>query len=146
MVVTIQLELAERMAARPGTRDYSALSVWLQSQCRVEILRRLPPSVFWPRPKVDSAIVRIDPDSEARGRIADRAFFHDFLRQVFTLRRKHLRGVLAGLYRDTLDKPAIDAILAELALPETTRAEQLPVETLVQLSNRLFFRGEGMRG
>ena len=64
MVVTIQLELAERMAAEPGTADYSALSVWLQSQCRIEILRRLPPTVFWPRPKVDSAIVRIDCDAE----------------------------------------------------------------------------------
>jgi len=52
MVVTIQKELADRLAASPGTKDYGALSVWVESQCRVETLRTLPPTVFWPRPKV----------------------------------------------------------------------------------------------
>ena len=59
MVCTIQLELGEKMIAEPGTSSYGALSVWLQSQCSVRIIRRLGPKVFWPRPKVNSAIVSI---------------------------------------------------------------------------------------
>ena len=58
MTVTIQMELAERIAARPGSKDYGALSIWIQAQCRVEILRILPPDVFWPRPKVSSAFLK----------------------------------------------------------------------------------------
>ena len=56
MVVTIQYELAERMAAAPGSSQYSALSVWLQAQTKVTLLKKLGPNVFWPRPQVDSAI------------------------------------------------------------------------------------------
>ncbi len=62
MTVTIQKELAERIAARPGSKDYGSLSIWVQSQCRVEIVRVMPPEVFWPRPKVSSAIVQITLD------------------------------------------------------------------------------------
>ena len=61
MTVTIQKELADRIVARPRTKDYGALSIWMQSQCRTEILRVMSPAVFWPRPKVTSAIVQVDP-------------------------------------------------------------------------------------
>ena len=94
MTVTIQKELADRLVAVPGTKDYSALSIWVQSQCRTEILRVLPPSVFWPRPKVYSAFVRIRPDAEMRGKIPDRPFFHQFVRSLFMHRRKFLRAQL----------------------------------------------------
>jgi 16S rRNA (adenine1518-N6/adenine1519-N6)-dimethyltransferase len=137
MVVTIQLELADRMVAAPRTADYGALSAWLQSQCRVELLRKLPPTVFWPRPKVTSAVVGVQPDIVARERIRDREFFQDFLRRVFGLRRKLLRGVLAGMYRDQLSKTDVDRILAEAGVPDESRAEQLEPAVLVDLSNRL---------
>ena len=136
MVITIQYELGLRMSAEPGSNHYGALAVWLQSQARVRILRKLGPAVFWPRPGVDSAVVRIDPDPERRARIIHRGFFHDFIRRLFQQRRKRLRAVLAGMYAPELDKPAIDALLAAQGLPETARAEDLPVETLVQLGNR----------
>src|SRR5687768_3876197 len=71
MTVTIQKELAERMTARPSTKDYSALSVWVQSLCDAEVIRVMPPSVFWPRPNVESAIVHIVPQDEKRRRIPD---------------------------------------------------------------------------
>lgn len=136
MVITIQLELGQRMSAEPGSSNYGSLAVWLQSQTRVRILRKLGPTVFWPRPGVDSAIVRIDPDPELRAKIADREFLHDFIRRLFQQRRKRLRAVLSGMYSADLDKPAVDALLAAAALPETARAEELDVETLVQLANR----------
>ncbi len=137
MVVTIQWELAERMLAAPSTADYSALSVWLQSQSRLEIVRRLPPSVFWPRPKVDSAIVRIERDLERQQQIANRAGFHEFLRGIFTQRRKHLMGVVAKLPISSVDRAVLEAIHRELSIPADIRAEALTVEQLVAYHNRL---------
>jgi len=137
MVVTIQYELGQRMKARPSTSHYGSLAVWLQSQCDVELLRKVGPTVFWPRPKVNSAIMKLTPDAAKRSLIADRAFFQDYLRRLFHQRRKMLRSVLVGMYRKQLGKPAVDTILAELSIAENARAEQLPVETHVQLANRL---------
>jgi len=137
MVVTIQRELAERMLAAPRTPDYSALSVWLQSQCRLEILRRLPPSVFWPQPKVDSAIVRIDRDVARQSQIADRTAFHEFLRDVFTQRRKHLIGVVAKLFSGKIDRGTLEAIHRDFGWPLEVRAEELSVDQFVAYHNRL---------
>jgi len=140
MVITIQLELGLRMQASPGKSTYGALSVWLQSQCFVKLLKRLPPTVFWPRPKVNSAIMQLVPNPPGRDEIADRPFLQDFLRRLFHQRRKMLRSVLVGMYRKQIDKSEIDAILKEMEFTETTRAEELPPRTLVELSNRLHQR------
>jgi 16S rRNA (adenine1518-N6/adenine1519-N6)-dimethyltransferase len=137
MVVTIQHELAQRMAARESTSDYSALSVWLQAQCRLEVLKHLPSDVFWPRPKVASAMIRINPDSDLRAKINDRNFLHRFLREVFQQRRKLLRNVLVAMYRRQLDREQIDAMLQTHKLTENARAEELPPAILVNLSNDL---------
>ncbi|MBL8813892.1 MAG: ribosomal RNA small subunit methyltransferase A, partial [Planctomycetaceae bacterium] len=137
MVCTIQWELAEKMAAEPKTSKYGALSVWIQSQASVRILRKLGPKVFWPRPKVDSAIVSIWRNPEAAARINDRKFFLDFLRRMFTQRRKHLRSVLIGMYRKQLTKEDVDALLAELEHKPDDRAELLDVPTLIRLGNRV---------
>ncbi len=137
MVVTIQYELAQRLAAAPRTSDYSALSVFMQSQCRIKIVHKLGPSVFWPRPDVDSAIVRIDPDPAKRARIHDRAAFQTFLRDLFTQRRKLLRGVLGQIFKKQLTRPEIDAVMTEQGLAAESRAEELEVDQLVALGNRL---------
>ena len=137
MVVTIQYEMAQRLSAKPSTSDYGALSVFVQAQCKVTLVHKLGPTVFWPRPKVDSAIVRIEPDPEARSRIHDRAALQTFLRDVFTQRRKVLGGVLAQLYKGRLTRAAIDELLGELRIPADARAEALEVVQLVDLSNRL---------
>ena len=134
MTVTIQKELADRIIARPETKDYGALSVWVQSQCRVELVRILPPSVFWPRPKVTSAILHLEFDPELRGRIGDLAFFHDFVRSLFFHRRKLLRRVLQSGFKGRLDKQAIDQLLDESGMAADCRAEQLDVETILRLS------------
>lgn len=137
MVITIQLELAQRMVAGPGRSNYGALSVWLQSQCHVKLLKRLGPQVFWPRPQVNSAIVRLSPAPNKCGPIADRKFLQDFLRRLFVQRRKLMRGVIAGMYRKEISKERVDALLAEMDLGGNTRAETLPPYVLVQLGNRL---------
>jgi 16S rRNA (adenine1518-N6/adenine1519-N6)-dimethyltransferase len=135
MTVTIQKELAERIVAQPGTKDYGALSVWVQSQCRAEVVRTMPPSAFWPRPLVTSAIVHIELDAEKRGHIADLRYFHDFVRSMFFHRRKFLRSVLISALKEDLDKRAIDEILTELDFGADARAEQLSVEKMIQLSD-----------
>jgi len=137
MTVTIQKELGDRMLAAPGSKDYGALSIWVQSQCRVEQVRSLPPSVFWPRPKVTSSVMQITLDPELRGRINDLAFFHDFVRSLFTLRRKFLRGALVGSWKGRLDKAAIDRALAEAGLDPEGRAERLDVSAVLRLSAAL---------
>lgn len=134
MTVTIQKELADRMMAPPRTKDYSALSIWLQSQCRIELVRVLPPTVFWPRPKISSAIIRLTVEPERRSQITDLRFFHDFVRSVFLHRRKFLRGVLVATLKPQLDKPAVDDLMASLAFGETTRAEELDVPSMLRLA------------
>ena len=136
MVVTIQFELGLRMRAKPGSSHYGALAIWLQSQASVRMLRKLGPKVFWPRPKVDSAVVQIVADEQRRGSIADRVFFHDFIRRLFQQRRKRLRAVLGSMYKRELDKPCVDGLLQELELAETSRAEEMDVPSLVRLANR----------
>lgn len=134
MTATVQLELAQRIAAPPGVKDYSALSVWMQALCDVEIVRTIPPQSFWPRPKVHSAILHVVPDAKKRARIADLDHFHQFVRTLFQHRRKLLRGTLAAMLKGQLSKDEVDALLAPLELAADARAEQLPVETLLALA------------
>jgi 16S rRNA (adenine1518-N6/adenine1519-N6)-dimethyltransferase len=133
MTVTIQKELADRIMARPGTKDYGSLSIWIQSQCHVELVRLLPPTAFWPRPKVTSAIVHLVYDPQLRAQIPHLKFFHDFLRAMFFHRRKLLRSELASAFKNLLDKPQIDEIMASLGLGATSRAEELDVPTMLAL-------------
>jgi 16S rRNA (adenine1518-N6/adenine1519-N6)-dimethyltransferase len=134
IAVTIQKELADRLVAPPSTKDYGALSVWVQCQCRTEVVRILPPSVFWPRPKVHSAFIRIRPDDELRGKIPDRPFFHGFLRSLFTHRRKYLRAQLLHAVSEHLGKADVDEILEKLDLSPSLRAENLPPDTMLALA------------
>lgn len=133
MTVTIQKELADRMMASPGTKDYGALSIWMQCQSVVELVRVMPPSVFWPRPKVDSAIIHIDVQPEWQKRFIDREFFHQFTRSLFFHRRKFLRSVVVSAMKKQLSKSQIDESLSEANLSANQRAEQLPVEKILTL-------------
>lgn len=135
MVVTIQWELADRMRALPGTDEYGALSVWLQSQAEVRVLKKLKPTVFWPRPGVESAIVRITRLPASEMKLQQRGFFHDFIRRVFHHRRKSLRSVLVGMYSKQFSKSEIDAILAPRGWPGGVRVETLDIPTLIDLGN-----------
>ena len=97
------------------------------------IVRELSPSVFWPRPKVTSAIIQIILDPARRDAIDDLKWFHQFTRGVFLHRRKFLRSALLGSFK-ALDKPSVDAVMHELQLGPETRAEELTVEQIQMLS------------
>jgi 16S rRNA (adenine1518-N6/adenine1519-N6)-dimethyltransferase len=140
-VVTVQREMAERMTAVAGTSSYNALSVWVGAQCRGEIVRVLPPGVFWPRPKVESAIVRLDIEPGRRAAIGDLDRFHDFVRDVFCHRRKVLRGVLlrlAGGKQTAVARDTVERVYASLGLPANIRAEDIPPDEFVQLAKAFF--------
>lgn len=120
---TVQAEVGERILSPPGNKNYGPLSVLTHLLCDGGLLARLPPSVFWPRPKVDSVMIRLDVRDDSL--IPDRSElrrFNLFVRRTFEHRRKMLRAALA--YH-------VDAGFLETACPEvdfSRRPEQLDVE------------------
>lgn len=133
MVVMVQWEIGERLRAAVGTKDYNALSVLVQSVADVETVRKVGPANFHPRPQVDSAIVRIDPNPDKRSHVGDVRKFRDFLRDLYTLRRKNLRAALAGWPRGKTDKASVDAKLQALGMDGNVRAETLGIEDHLRL-------------
>jgi 16S rRNA (adenine1518-N6/adenine1519-N6)-dimethyltransferase len=137
MVVTVQWEIAERLMAPPNTKDYGALAILVQSIADVSLVRKLAPSVFWPRPKVASAIVRISPKVAKRAHVIEMVGsvqrFRVFLRDLYVHRRKNLRGGLVALPNAHLSKQEVDRKLAELGIEGTVRAEDLDVEQHLRL-------------
>lgn len=125
-VFLVQREVANRLAAQPGSRDYGFLSVSVQAQCRAEKLFVVKPAAFRPPPKVDSAVVRLTP--LAAPQASDLKAFRRFAAQCFRQKRKTLRNNLAPVApRELLD-----------SLPETAlRAEQLSVAQLAALGARI---------
>jgi 16S rRNA (adenine1518-N6/adenine1519-N6)-dimethyltransferase len=125
-VFLVQKEVAERIAASPGSRDYGYLSVQCQTLARPEYLFTVPQGAFRPPPKVDSAVVRLAPREEPV--VQDVDAFLQFASICFQQKRKTLRNNLAGTYsRELID-----------AQPEARlRAEQLSVEQLADLYRRL---------
>ncbi len=117
MFVTVQKEVAERMTAQPGSREYGTLSVFLQATGTVELFRRLKPSVFWPPPGVDSAMVRYVRDPDKSGRILDMDLFSSVVGLFIGHRRKMLRACIKqtppelggrDLWLELFDQHAID--------------------------------------
>ncbi|MCH2612964.1 MAG: 16S rRNA (adenine(1518)-N(6)/adenine(1519)-N(6))-dimethyltransferase RsmA, partial [Pirellulales bacterium] len=143
IVVTIQKELGDRIVSNPGTKDYGALSIWIQAQADAEIVRVMSPKVFWPRPKVHSAIVAIRPNEEKRSRIPNLEYFHWFTRAMFFHRRKFMRSVILSAFKKRLDKPTVDEVMSEMSLGADARSEQLGVEEMIQLGELLRARLPG---
>jgi len=127
MAVTVQEEVAERLVARPATREYGVLSVLVQSTARVEILRRMAPSVFWPSPKVGSALVRIAPDSALRGQAGDVGHLMRVTRALFAQRRKTAANSLAAGGAGVSRQGAV-RVLSECGVEPSRRGETLSVE------------------
>jgi 16S rRNA (adenine1518-N6/adenine1519-N6)-dimethyltransferase len=146
MVVTIQKELAERMCAQASTAAYGAVSVVIQALADVSIVRSLPPTVFWPRPRVDSAVVAIRPDAAKRAGVGDVAWFHAIVRRVFFHRRKYIRHVLAGTWRDQWSKAEVDTWLETHGLSGQIRAESLNVDEFIALTKALRERWRDLPG
>jgi 16S rRNA (adenine1518-N6/adenine1519-N6)-dimethyltransferase len=133
MVVTVQWEIAERLLASPGSKAYGSLAVLVQSLAEVSLLRKLPPSVFWPRPQVASAMILIRPDDNKQAKVGDVKRFRRFLRDLYVHRRKNIRGALHGLPNGRREKSEVDRMLAEIGIDGSLRAETLNIEQHLRL-------------
>ena len=133
MVVMVQWEIGERLRANVGTKDYNALSILVQSVADVEIIRKIAPTNFFPRPKVESAVVLIKPNAEKRALVGDVKRFRVFLRDLYVHRRKNLRGALHGAPSGRKEKTFVDATLQGLNIDPTARAETLSIADHLRL-------------
>jgi 16S rRNA (adenine1518-N6/adenine1519-N6)-dimethyltransferase len=124
MVLTLQREVAQRLAATPRHKDYGALTLFTQLWYHVTIVHVVSPHCFFPEPQVESAIVALD-RREPRVKLLPGAPFHAIVRQGFNQRRKMLRKLVSGA----------DAVLVSLGLPATARAEELSLEQWITLAN-----------
>jgi 16S rRNA (adenine1518-N6/adenine1519-N6)-dimethyltransferase len=137
LVVTVQRELAERLCSAPASSAYGAVSVLVQALADVSVVRSLPPEVFWPRPKVDSAVVAIRSNTTKRAAVGDVSWFHDFVRRVFLHRRKYLRHSLAEIWPDRWSKADVDAWLESQGKRRSVRAEAIDVDGFLTLAHAL---------
>lgn len=124
-VILVQAEVAARIVADPGSRDYGYLTVMVQVQARAERLFEVPRAAFRPPPKVDSAVVRLEP---VETEIGDLSSFLKFAGNCFRHKRKTLRNNLAGLY----DRSAVETLVGP-----KDRAEALGIAELATLFRRL---------
>jgi 16S rRNA (adenine1518-N6/adenine1519-N6)-dimethyltransferase len=125
----LQKELVERLAAGPGSRTYGRLGVMVQARCTVRALFVIGPGAFRPRPKVDSAFVRLVPFREPLFTIQDPAQFARVVTLAFSQRRKTLRNTL---------KPLLTAEeIASCGIDPAQRAEHLSIEDFARLANSL---------
>ena len=124
LVVTLQAEVAERMAAKPGKMSY--LSVEMQLLAETRLLFRIPPSAFRPAPKVRSAVLRLDARDSPDVEVDDRERFLELARAGFAAPRKQLRNSLAvGL---KMDGPAAEALITSAAIDPSTRPQTLNLD------------------
>ncbi|MCE9665343.1 16S rRNA (adenine(1518)-N(6)/adenine(1519)-N(6))-dimethyltransferase RsmA [Halomonas sp. M5N1S17] len=125
----LQKEVVERLAAEPGGPDWGRLSVMAQYRCRVDALFTVPPEAFVPRPKVESAIVRLTPHASLPYPASDEALLFHVVRQAFGQRRKTLRNNLKG----RIEADALEA----LGIEPSRRPQTLTIEEFVRIANHL---------
>ena len=136
MVVTLQLEVGERLAAAPGDKSYGLLGLWSALNYDTDIYKVISPTCFWPQPQVKSAVVRMRRRAQPAADIVDHQFFFEFTKQAFGRRRKQLRTVLRGL---TLfsgwSVDQVDQLLASAEVDPAVRPESLCVQGWGRLAN-----------
>ena len=137
VTVMVQKEVAVRIAAKPGSADYSAFTVFCQYYAEPEILFDVPASCFLPQPKVTSAVISLHVRKELPWNIDDEKTFFKVVKASFAMRRKTLvNGLAAGFPH--LGKARIAEILEECGLPATVRGETLSIEQFAEIANKIF--------
>jgi 16S rRNA (adenine1518-N6/adenine1519-N6)-dimethyltransferase len=145
MYVTVQKEIADRMRAEPGSSDYGTLSIYLGATGEVKMIRVLKPTVFWPRPKVDSAMVSFIRKDEKVSQIQDMLLFSEIVKLFMNHRRKMLKSCAKSallLSRESKKGSRLAEInnWAEIfercSIDSTQRPEQLPPQGYVAVANQ----------
>jgi 16S rRNA (adenine1518-N6/adenine1519-N6)-dimethyltransferase len=135
LVVTVQREVAERLAAAPGTKDYGALSVAVQYRAAARVVARVPRGAFIPRPDVESAVVLLEPYAAPPVAVGDEELFRRVVRAAFAQRRKTLRNTLAAGLALTPDAAAAACRTADL--DPGRRGETLDLASFAALTRAL---------
>ncbi|MCC0685025.1 16S rRNA (adenine(1518)-N(6)/adenine(1519)-N(6))-dimethyltransferase RsmA [Clostridioides sp. ZZV15-6383] len=133
IVVMVQKEVADRMNAIPGTKDYGALSIAVQYYCETEIVAKAPRHMFIPQPNVDSTVIGLHVRAERKYDVHNEEIFFKTVKASFGQRRKTLLNSLGGL--GFLNKDEIREILKEASIDEKRRGETLSIEEFSVLSN-----------
>jgi 16S rRNA (adenine1518-N6/adenine1519-N6)-dimethyltransferase len=131
-VFLVQREVADRIVAEPGGKEYGALSVNVQALAKPKYLFRVAPGSFLPPPKVESAVVRIEPRAEPVVSENAEEKFRRFVIDAFGMRRKQMRRILRSLWN--LDADAAEALLVSAGIDPAARPETLSPEQLARLS------------
>jgi 16S rRNA (adenine1518-N6/adenine1519-N6)-dimethyltransferase len=134
-VYLVQREVADRIAAAPGSKDYGALSVNVQTVADASIVFHVPAGAFDPPPKVESAVVRITPRDLPMITVAEEEGFRRFVQAAFAQRRKQLKAIVRQTAH--VDTDAATVILESIDIPPTERPERLPPQAFVRLYRRL---------
>lgn len=135
ITIMVQKEVAERMQAEPGTKDYGALSLAVQYYAKPEIVANVPPNCFMPRPNVGSAVIRLTKYQEPPVSVDDERQLFALIRASFNQRRKTLVNGLNNAPNIPYGKDEIIQVLEEMGLPANIRGEALTLEQFAQLSN-----------
>ncbi len=138
MVLTLQRDIVNRLAAQPGTKDYGILSIIAQLSADIKIVKTLSPEVFWPIPKVESAVVILHVHKERfPGSISNYELFQKIVRTIFESRRKIIINSFARFKPPLIPKEHLLAILRRLDIAPDQRGETLTPEQFVHLSEEI---------
>lgn len=137
MIVMMQKEVAERMAAGPGTKTYGSLSVVSGYYCRVKKIMDVSPNCFYPKPDVSSTVLRMEVRENPEVVIDNEVFFFKLVRSAFAQRRKKVSNSIANTLGYDVEKASIESLLEDMGLPGDIRAERLSISKFAELSNRL---------
>ncbi|MDU3722856.1 MAG: rRNA adenine dimethyltransferase family protein, partial [Clostridium celatum] len=132
LTIMIQKEVAERMNAEPGNKDYGALSLLVQYYCNTSIVRKVPPTCFIPRPKVDSIVIRLDKLDKPRVQVQNEKLFFDIIRNSFNMRRKTLWN---GVKNIGPAKEKLEEAFVKANVDPKRRGETLSIEEFAALAN-----------
>ena len=134
LTIMIQKEVAERMDAEPGNKDYGSLSLLVQYYCNTKIIRKVPPQCFIPRPKVDSIVIRLDRLDEPKVKVENEKLFFEIIRSSFNMRRKTLWN---GVKNIGLPKEKLELAFEEAGVDPKRRGETLTIEEFAVLSDKI---------
>ncbi|SDE53330.1 16S rRNA (adenine1518-N6/adenine1519-N6)-dimethyltransferase [Paenibacillus sp. UNCCL117] len=137
IVVMIQKEVAERMAAKPGGKEYGSLSIAVQYYCEPELVAIVPQTVFIPQPNVDSAVIKLKVRETPAVVVEDEAFFFEVVQASFTQRRKTIYNNLAAKYFTKETKQELERLLHEAGIEPSRRGETLSMAEYATLSRTL---------
>ena len=136
VTVMVQKEVAQRIAAKPGTEDYSAFTVFCQYYAEPKLLFDVPAHCFMPQPKVTSAVIQLQVRKERNWDIMDEKIFFRLVRASFAMRRKKLSNGLASGFPE-LGKTGAAEVIADAGFDENVRGETLSIPEFVRIANAI---------